>query len=102
MGPLRRTARFRLILSSSVLPFWAWAGLLDRPIAMLVLQHAQILIDVYYPAHSPIALWRRRKHQRAAASEGTNRTGTRQSLPGARWEDSESKRDLISARSGKA
>ena len=67
---------------------------------MLVFQHAQILVDIHDPRHWPGTVWRRQKHQQAAALKGTDRNRARQSLPGAHWEVSESRRELVSARSG--
>lgn len=79
--------------SSSIFPFWVWVGFSDRPVVMLVFQHAQILVDIHDSSYWPGPVWRRQKHQEAAALKETDRNRAGKSLQGERWEESESRRE---------
>ena len=46
-----------LILSSSMLPYWVWVILSDRPTTTLILQHFQILVGVHHPLDWPCKLY---------------------------------------------
>lgn len=91
----------RLTSSSSVFPFWAWAGFSDQPIVVLVFQHIQILIDTHDPSLWPRPKWRQQKHPEANILELADQP-TRQEASCERSGKSDSKRDLLSTHSNEA